>query len=509
MPKNKETQSIKAVIYARYSSDRQREESIEGQVRVCEDFARRNNMKIVHVYADRALSARSDRRPEFQMMIRDAGTSAFSVVLVYKLNRFARNRYDSAKYKHRLKKHGVKLVSAMENIADDPSGILLESVIEGMAEYYSAELSENVMRGMTENALEMKWPGGIVPLGYKLDKDHHLIIDEEKAAIVRKIFKMNLAGHTDAAIVKYLNEHHYVTAIGHPFNRSSLRSIYKNERYIGTWMWNTIRKPHAIPPIIDEQTFWAVHEKRKYRQKNKIRVCGGENYLLSGKLYCGQCGKNMVGTAGTSRNGTRYHYYTCRPHKESNSCPAKRIRTDKLEDLVVKTTTQILSRPDVIKAIAHQAAATQSNQTESLEIQSLQNEIADIRKKLENCLKAIDNGIFSDALTNHMHEYEKRLTELNDDLARQKILASAPNLTEKHIEFFFHSIAEQIKKADKYKSILLSSLIRCVIVYPDYIEIQYNYKKELPILQNPVKLSSSYLYTMVGDNGLEPLTSCL
>ena len=180
MPKNKETHSIKAVIYARYSSDRQREESIEGQIRICEDYARRNGMTIVHVYADRALSGRSDRRPEFQMMIRDAGTSAFSVVLVYKLNRFARNRYDSAKYKHRLKKHGVKLVSAMENIADDPSGILLESVIEGMAEYYSAELSENVMRGMTENALEMKWPGGIVPLGYKLDKDHHLIIDEEK-----------------------------------------------------------------------------------------------------------------------------------------------------------------------------------------------------------------------------------------------------------------------------------------------------------------------------------------
>ena len=173
--------TTKAVIYARYSSDRQREESIEGQLRVCEDYAKRNGMTILHVYADRALSGRSDQRPEFQMMIQAAATQAFDTVLVYKLNRFARNRYDSAKYKHKLKKYGVKVVSAMENIADDPSGILLESVIEGMAEYYSAELAENVMRGMTENALECKWPGGTVPLGYKLDVAHHLIIDDPAA----------------------------------------------------------------------------------------------------------------------------------------------------------------------------------------------------------------------------------------------------------------------------------------------------------------------------------------
>ena len=111
--------TTKAVIYARYSSDRQREESIEGQLRVCEDYAKRNGMTILHVYADRALSGRSDQRPEFQMMIQAAATQAFDTVLVYKLNRFARNRYDSAKYKHKLKKYGVKVVSAMENIADD------------------------------------------------------------------------------------------------------------------------------------------------------------------------------------------------------------------------------------------------------------------------------------------------------------------------------------------------------------------------------------------------------
>ena len=158
-----------AVIYARYSSDRQREESIEGQIRECSAYAKRNDITILKIYSDRAMTGKTDRRPEFQMMIKDAAKQVFDYVLVYKLNQFARNRYDSAQYKHRLKKYGIKVISAMENIADDPSGILLESVIEGMAEYYSVELAENVMRGMTENALECKWPGGIVPLGYKLE----------------------------------------------------------------------------------------------------------------------------------------------------------------------------------------------------------------------------------------------------------------------------------------------------------------------------------------------------
>lgn len=190
-------------------------------------------MTIIHVYADRALSGRSDQRPEFQMMIKAAAAQAFEVVLVYKLNSFARNRYDSAKYKHKLKKYGVRVVSAMENIADDPSGILLESVIEGMAEYYSAELAENVMRDLTENALECKWTGGIVPLGYKLDANQRLIIDETAAKIVRWIYQMVLDGRAQVGIIKELNAAGCKTSIGRPFGRNSLHKILSNERYMG------------------------------------------------------------------------------------------------------------------------------------------------------------------------------------------------------------------------------------------------------------------------------------
>ena len=146
--------SMRAVIYARYSSENQREESIEGQLRECYAFARKNDISVVGEYIDRAFSAKTDKRPDFQKMIKDSAKRNFDLVIVWKLDRFARNRYDSANYKAVLKRNGVKVMSATESISEGSEGILLESVLEGMAEYYSADLSEKVIRGHTENALK-------------------------------------------------------------------------------------------------------------------------------------------------------------------------------------------------------------------------------------------------------------------------------------------------------------------------------------------------------------------
>lgn len=500
--------TTKAVIYARYSSDRQREESIEGQLRICEDYAKRNGMTILHVYADRALSGRSDQRPEFQMMIQAAATQTFDTVLVYKLNRFARNRYDSAKYKHKLKKYGVKVVSAMENIADDPSGILLESVIEGMAEYYSAELAENVMRGMTENALEGKWPGGIVPLGYKLDTEHRLIIDEPAAKTVRWIYQQYLDGKQPARIIRELNAAGCLTALGKPFRKNSLRTILKNERYIGTFIWNGIKKPNVIPAIIDSADWHKVQEIMKVKKKC-VSKAKDNDYYLTGRLFCGHCGENMVGTSGTSKLQRIYRYYICSGHQKKKGCTAKAVRMDKLEDIICNATTRLLSNRDAIRAIAKQAISAQETQGPSLVLQSLQNQKADISRKLQNCVKAVEEGLISQAVANHIRDYEKQLQTLTDAIQKEELMNQIPHLTEKHIEFFFWSISQQIKKADKYKSILLSSIVRSVIVYEDFIEIQYNYKKELPILQNPVRIGGSDMPVMVEHRGIEPLTSRL
>ena len=181
------------VIYARYSSDNQREESIEGQLRECKEFAQRQGITLLNTYIDRALSAKTDHRPDFQRMIQDSAKGLFDVVLVWKLDRFARNRYDSAHYKAILKKNGVKVVSAKEPIAEDSTGILLESLLEGYAEFYSADLSEKVIRGMTDNALKCKYNGGSLPIGYTVDENQFFQIDPVTGPAVLEAFTRYLS----------------------------------------------------------------------------------------------------------------------------------------------------------------------------------------------------------------------------------------------------------------------------------------------------------------------------
>lgn len=196
---------MKGVIYARYSSDNQREESIDGQLRECRAFAEKNDIQIMDVYIDRALSAKTDNRPDFQRMVKDSAKGNFEVVLVWKLDRFARNRYDSAHYKTILRKNGVKVVSATEHISQGAEGILLESMLEGMAEYYSAELAEKVKRGMTENALKCKYNGGTLPVGYTVDENKFYQLDPVVAPIIADAFKHYAEGATMKEIVDELN----------------------------------------------------------------------------------------------------------------------------------------------------------------------------------------------------------------------------------------------------------------------------------------------------------------
>ena len=209
---------MNVVVYARYSSHNQNEQSIEGQLEYCRNYAKQHNYTIIGEYIDRAQSGTNDDRPEFLKMIEDSSKKTFEGVLVYQLDRFARNRYDSAIYKRTLKKNGVRVFSARENINEDASGVLMESVLEGMAEYFSVELGQKVKRGMKINADNCYYNGGTVPLGFKLIevdsnitdatgkivKKKKYAIDEDTAPIVQKIFEMYNNGDLMADIIRYM-----------------------------------------------------------------------------------------------------------------------------------------------------------------------------------------------------------------------------------------------------------------------------------------------------------------
>ena len=243
------------VIYARYSSDNQREESIEGQLRECYAFARKNEISVVREYIDRAFSAKTDKRPDFQKMIKDSSKRNFDLVIVWKLDRFARNRYDSANYKAVLKRNGVKVMSATESISEGSEGILLESVLEGMAEYYSADLSEKVFRGHTENALKCKYNGGTLPIGYTTDKEQNYHIDPITAPFVLEAYQNYDEGMTMSEIAAILNQHEVKNTRGGRISIENVGSLLKNRRYTGEYIYRDIVVPDGIPAIIPKDLF--------------------------------------------------------------------------------------------------------------------------------------------------------------------------------------------------------------------------------------------------------------
>lgn len=275
-----------AVIYARFSSHAQNEQSIEGQLAECRAFAERNNLRIVREYIDRALTGTTDKRPDFLQMIEDSKRKGFQFVIVYQLDRFARNRYDSATYKAKLKKNGVRVLSAKENITDDASGILIEGVLESMAEYYSAELSQKIKRGIAISASKCKYFGGSVPLGYKVDEQKHFIVNEETAPIVKQMFQMLANGYNYAQIARYLNERGIPTARGGKWNKNSFQSLFSNRRYLGKYIFHGEEIDGGMPRLIDDELFADVQRVlAKYAaapSRGKAKV----EYLLSDNVIC-------------------------------------------------------------------------------------------------------------------------------------------------------------------------------------------------------------------------------
>lgn len=496
----------RAVIYARFSSDRQREESITGQIRECTAYANSNGLSIVNTYIDRAKSAKTDHRPDFQRMIKDSTKHLFDYIIVYSLDRFSRNRYDSATYKNRLKKNGVKVLSAKENIGADPSGIILESVIEGMAEYYSAELAEKVTRGMRENALEGKFTGGAIPFGYKVDKDRHLIIDPVEAPVIKKIFDMYLGHYPITKIVRYLKEKHVVRKNGKPLTYTSLLTILHNELYTGTYKWADVEIKNNHEPLVSAIKFLKVKEIMSLRGRHIGRV-NDKSYPLSGKTKCGSCGSTMDGVCGTSRDGTRHHYYACHARQIKHICKAPYIKKDTLEKLVLTATINLLDNPANIHFICNTAIKVlgQKKQTNQPEILSLQARIKDISKKLENCVQAIEGGLHSNIVTTNIEKYENELVGLNNELDKEKIKSDAPLLTLDRLEFFFDKLLSCKKNMNEYKEKILHSFISEVLVFEDFIEIRYSYG-DLPTFINTKSNSVRIQKDMVGDIGFEPTT---
>lgn len=464
----------RAVIYARYSTGpNQREESIEGQIRECRDVAERRGLLVIHEYIDRKLSGTSDDRPDFQRMLRDADRGLFDVVITWKNDRFARNRYDSAIYKQRLKRNGVKIIYAKETIPDGPEGIILESLLEGMAEYYSANLSQNIRRGQKENAIEGKFFGGAIPFGYKLDADKRFIIDKETAPIIQEIFTRYAAGDSARAICNSLNARGYRTAFGRPFCRASLLRLLRNEKYIGIYRYCDI-KVNSVPRIISDELFQAAAARAAQNKKSRRTRHDGEvDYLLTGKLICGYCGSPVCGTCGTSKNGVRHYYYQCR-HKRRMKCGKKPIRKSILEAIILHVTINlVLQNQQVIDLIVDRCLEIQEHEDDQSPAKALHNELHKTEKKIQNIMRAIEAGIFTDSTRARLEELEARRQDLECGIAAAEI--RPPKFTRDQLLFLFSRYQNRDVHDKSFLRDVVDTFIHYVYVYNDKILITFNY----------------------------------
>ena len=461
---------IKAVIYARYSCDNQREESIEGQLRECKEFATRKGYTLVGSYIDRAMSAKTDNRPEFQRMIKESAKELFDVVIVWKLDRFARNRYDSAHYKATLRRNGVKVVSATEVISEGAEGIILESVLEGYAEYYSAELSEKVIRGMTENALKCQYNGGYIPVGYKVDENKHYQIDELTAPFVKEAFLMYVNGRHIKKIVEYFNENGIRSSRNKPMTKTTVSTILQNRKYIGEYQYRDIVVSDGIPAIISRELF-ALAQQRTEQNKYAPSASRSEiKYLLTGKLMCGDCGSVYAGESGTGRTGQKYHYYKCVKAKKRDGCERKAIKKDEVEEAVIEATVENIFVDEVIEEIADRVISWQEK--ESTLVPLYQRELAEVEKSIANLLSAIEQGIITSATKNRMAELESLKIDLEVKIAREEIQTQI--LTKDQVKFWLKNMEKLDLASIDNRQRIINTFVNSIYVYEDRFEVNFN-----------------------------------
>ena len=462
-----------AVIYARYSSDNQREESIEGQIRECTAYAEKNGITVVKHYIDRAISAKTDNRPQFQQMIKDSERKLFDIVLVWKLDRFARNRYDSARYKTQLKKNGVKLMSATEIISDGPEGIILESVLEGYAEYYSADLSEKVVRGMTENALKGKYNGGAVPIGYVIDAKQRFQPDFLTAPFVAEAFKRYNEGATMTEIRDWLNKHHVKNPRGGSMTYNTVQHMLNNRRYIGELKYRDILIADAIPPLVSAELFQEVQEKMAKNKKAPARRKAEDDYLLTTKLFCGHCGALMFGESGTSRTGDVHRYYKCAAAKKRKSCSKKTVRKQWLEDLVVNETMKLIQDDAVINSLV--AAVMELQNKESTSLPLYEKQLRETETGIQNMLNAIQAGILTSSTKERLEALETQKKELEAKIAEERL--AKPKLSEDFVRFWLTRFRKLDLSQKEQRQALIDTFINAIYLYDDKMLITFNYKE--------------------------------
>lgn len=476
--------------YCRYSSHLQDEKSIEQQKMEIEEYAIRNNIRIIAYYTDEAKSGTKNERDGFQNMISDAcKNKEIECVLVWKTDRFARNTQDSLMYRNKLKKHGTKLISISQPIDDSsPEGKLMSIMLAGMDEYYSENLASNIRRAQKLKARNFEFNGGTAPLGFNIVNKHY-VINEKEAVIVKKIFNLYIAGHGLLDIADTLNKSGYTTKKGKKFGKNSIYEILSNEKYIGTYTFNkgyrhdrhtkrddTIIIENVLPAIISKEDFLKVKEIRKGHKKAG-QFKSKKLYLLSGIIVCGKCGANYTGrTSVKIKNGKEYKtgYYMCANRNKLGKCKSVNLKQEELENTVIKLLTEKLLNSSEIDELTQKINEQyKSIYNESFsEIDEIKAQIKDKENQIDNITSAIASGLYSPALLEKLQKLEDIKKTLEEQLHFSNNINKTPEIKPDMIKYFLKKDTAKLIKNTQAKEII-KKWIKKIEVYDDEIIVNF------------------------------------
>lgn len=502
---------IVAAEYCRYSSSAQDDGySIEAQQKAIANFALSNGYDVQYSYIDRAKTGTNANRPEFQRMMKDAKAGLFDVIIIHKIDRFSRNRYDFAVYEAHLSMCGVKLISVTENFGEGVEADLMKGFHELFADYYSKNLSREVRKSLDIISSQGLHCGGSPPLGYDV-VDKKLAINESEAEIVRLIFEMYSNKYTYNDMAKELNARGYTTKSGNEFSASSFNSILNQEKYIGTYVYNRrvsksltgkynshankpedeiVRIPNAVPRIIDDETFNKVQARLNQNKRKVGTYKSKSNYLLSGLIVCGECGYHYQGNSRKGGSGTIYSSYRCgkkRNHKIG--CGNKEIEKNKLENFVIEQLQNYLFSDEAINEIAHQVNVYNRTvaKTNNEDLILFQKQMKQIDKQIANITKAIARGVDEDIMIdqiNGLHQSKKDLQKRIDEA----VLEELPTVSKKDIKEALSVFSTYIKE---------NNTIECKHFIDNYIDKIVVHKDKIELV---LKIASSNFNTSESDN---------
>lgn len=466
-----------AVIYARYSSSAQNDASIEQQVDKCMEYARAKGFTVTGTYADRAMSGRTDKRPEFQRMMRDAEKQQFAYVISWKSSRMGRNMLEAMMNDAQLRDCGVRCLYVEEDFDDTAAGRLALRMMMSVNQFHSENMAEDIIRGLEDNAKRCRVNGSI-PMGYRKGEDGKFALDDASADVIREIFQRIAKGEIQATIATDLNARGITTKTGGKWGKNSFHNILNNERYTGVYIYGDVRVEGGIPAIVSRDLYDRAHERvetMKTLVKSR-RKRDNAQYILTGKLFCGHCNTPMVGASGTGRLGTMYYYYRCNNQAVAHTCTKRPVRKEKIELLVAASVREALLKDGTVDWLADTFMRMKAKLESESDIGFLQERLKEVTVTLGNVMKAIEAGIITETTKARLRELEDEKQTLINQIDHEQRLI--PQFTRKQIVGWLESFQEGDIGAQRTQKRLINQFVRAVYLYDDHLHLVFDYHED-------------------------------